>query len=224
MPFHYFLAVQTFLLATTFSLYYYRQDRSAFLQRLTYFLTLTLIASTAQGLKWFLMITNGETSEGEKPIFPFELRTEYYVEALVMIGIPVSIASLFMFAVLLVLCVFIYEYRQNRMRRERFEDMEGDFGEEIAETYMRLLEPVTYDSNAFKYMDCSICLKEFEEGELLQKVPNCQHIFHEACLRKWFVQAQICPMCRGNIIRVPDNLSPQNESVNSQAPEMPGIH
>jgi len=31
------------------------------------------------------------------------------------------------------------------MRRERFEDMEGDFSEEIAETYMRLLEPVTYD-------------------------------------------------------------------------------
>lgn len=73
-------------------------------------------------------------------------------------------------------------------------------------------------------MDCSICLKEFEEGEPLQKVPNCSHIFHEACLRKWFVQAQICPMCRGNIIRVPDNVSPQNESANSQAPELPSIH
>jgi len=78
---------------------------------LTYFLTLTLITSTAQGLKWFLIITNGETHEGEKPIFPFELRTEYYVEALMMIGIPVSIASLFMVVLLIVLCLFIYEYR-----------------------------------------------------------------------------------------------------------------
>jgi hypothetical protein len=76
---------------------------------------------------------------------PFELQTEYYAEALVLIGIPIAIASLFMVVLLIVLCLFIYEYRQNRMRRERFEDMDGDFGEEIAETYMRLLEPVTYD-------------------------------------------------------------------------------
>jgi|LauGreDrversion4_2_1035121.scaffolds.fasta_scaffold119727_2 hypothetical protein len=28
-------------------------------------------------------------------------------------------------------------------------------------------------------------------------------MFHEECLKRWFVQAQICPMCRGNIIRMP---------------------
>ena len=37
-----------------------------------------------------------------------------------------------------------------------------------------------------KYNECVICLKEFESGEYLQKIPNCDHVFHEACLRKWF--------------------------------------
>ncbi|MFS8160567.1 MAG: hypothetical protein ACMG6E_10265 [Candidatus Roizmanbacteria bacterium] len=28
-------------------------------------------------------------------------------------------------------------------------------------------------------------------------------MFHENCLRKWFTQLQICPVCRGNIIKLP---------------------
>ena len=37
-----------------------------------------------------------------------------------------------------------------------------------------------------KYHDCAICLKEFDDGEYLQKIPNCDHLFHEDCLRNWF--------------------------------------
>jgi hypothetical protein len=36
-------------------------------------------------------------------------------------------------------------------------------------------------------------------------IPNCEHVFHESCLRRWFLQVQICPMCRGTIIRMPQN-------------------
>ena len=106
----------------------------------------------------------------------------------------------------------LMEFRRNRLRfsrsgemGDRFEDDEGAYAEEVAETYMRLLEPVKFDDAKCKYPDCSICLKEFEKNESLQMIPNCQHIFHETCLRKWFLQAQICPMCRGNIIRIPNN-------------------
>lgn len=56
---------------------------------------------------------------------------------------------------------------------ERFEDEEGAYAEEVAETYMRLLEPVKFDEASGKYPDCSICLKEFEKNESLQMIPNC---------------------------------------------------
>ena len=38
---------------------------------------------------------------------------------------------------------------------------------------------------------CSICFAEMNEGKVLQ----CSHIFHNACLRKWFQLRATCPMC-----------------------------
>ena len=38
---------------------------------------------------------------------------------------------------------------------------------------------------------CSICFVEMNEGKVLQ----CSHIFHNACLRKWFQLRTTCPMC-----------------------------
>ena len=79
--------------------------------------------------------------------------------------------------------------------------------DEIVDTYMRMLDNVYYEKDICKYYDCAICLKEFDEQEKLQQIPNCGHVFHEICLRKWFRQLQICPMCRGNIIKMPNSQS-----------------
>ena len=38
---------------------------------------------------------------------------------------------------------------------------------------------------------CCICFTEMNEGKVLQ----CSHIFHSACLRKWFQLRTTCPMC-----------------------------
>jgi hypothetical protein len=42
-------------------------------------------------------------------------------------------------------------------------------------------------------------------------------MFHEECLKRWFVQAQICPMCRGNIIRMPRAENVGGEQENGEA-------
>lgn len=152
-----------------------------------FFLVIGLIISTVQGLRWFI----GLTSQNEEQKKQFELKTSYYVDAIVLLGVPIVIAAFFLIILLIFICILLFEYRRNRLRYgsrgDRFEDEEHAYAEEVAETYMRLLEPVQYDKNICKYYDCSICLKEFEENEQLQRIPNCSHIFHEACLRKWFV-------------------------------------
>ena len=73
------------------------------------------------------------------------------------------------------------------------------------ETYMNMLLKYKFNPEESKYFDCSICLKSFDEtpSEEIMQIPNCEHVFHEACLRRWFLQVQICPMCRGTIIRMP---------------------
>ena len=91
------------------------------------------------------------------------------------------------FGFLIYSAVFGNRWNFGRGNRERFEDEDQDYAEEVADTYMRLLEPVTFNENS-KYLDCSICLKEFSNSDIkLMKIPNCEHVFHEACLKTWFL-------------------------------------
>ncbi|CAN0901025.1 NEP1-interacting protein 1 [Linum grandiflorum] len=46
------------------------------------------------------------------------------------------------------------------------------------------------------HLSCSICLQDFEGGELAKQVPGCGHCFHADCLDKWLLRNASCPMCR----------------------------
>ncbi|MCL7033756.1 hypothetical protein MKW94_019030 [Papaver nudicaule] len=43
--------------------------------------------------------------------------------------------------------------------------------------------------------ECSICLKEFENGVSIIELP-CSHVFHTVCTLNWFAQVANCPLCR----------------------------
>ena len=45
--------------------------------------------------------------------------------------------------------------------------------------------------------DCAVCLTEFEKEEQIRELP-CDHIFHDTCIRDWFMKAKsaVCPLCR----------------------------
>lgn len=50
---------------------------------------------------------------------------------------------------------------------------------------------------------CSICLDEYENGEMLAMRPDrCLHVFHRDCLHNWLVarRADCCPICRSSIL------------------------
>ena len=52
---------------------------------------------------------------------------------------------------------------------------------------------------------CVICYNEFgipnPEGiqEAPLRLPNCQHIFGENCIKKWFEESDSCPYCRDKV-------------------------
>lgn len=47
---------------------------------------------------------------------------------------------------------------------------------------------------------CSICLNEFDE---LKTVTNCNHTFHENCIKKWTENGgNNCPLCRSKILTI----------------------
>ncbi|CAG5103092.1 Oidioi.mRNA.OKI2018_I69.chr1.g611.t1.cds [Oikopleura dioica] len=45
---------------------------------------------------------------------------------------------------------------------------------------------------------CSVCheIYEDEKGAVL---PNCQHVFHEKCIKKWLDQKNTCPLCQTTV-------------------------
>lgn len=46
---------------------------------------------------------------------------------------------------------------------------------------------------------CSICFVAFEGGVQVTSLPQCNHYFHQECIREWFKSHGTCPICRLNI-------------------------
>ena len=127
---------------------------------------------------------------------------------MVLAGIPIGIASFFLVLVCVALFFVCLELR-GMHRFQRFDDAEAEVNEaerqrekkEKVEMCMQKLEKIEYSgAGDGKQSECAICLKEFEKGEQVDRIPTCKHIFHDQCVKDWFLQFLICPMCRGNIL------------------------
>ncbi|PWA47945.1 RING-H2 finger protein ATL80 [Artemisia annua] len=44
--------------------------------------------------------------------------------------------------------------------------------------------------------DCAICISEYEEGDEIQVLPTCKHVFHVTCIDMWFRSHSSYPSCR----------------------------
>ncbi|KAI3812918.1 hypothetical protein L1987_17631 [Smallanthus sonchifolius] len=52
---------------------------------------------------------------------------------------------------------------------------------------------------------CAVCLYEFDAGDEIRRLTNCQHVFHRLCLDRWMDHNQkTCPLCRTPFM--PDDL------------------
>ncbi|KAM0924371.1 hypothetical protein ACQ4PT_004985 [Festuca glaucescens] len=62
-----------------------------------------------------------------------------------------------------------------------------------------LIPTMTYSSETFRSKDdaqCSICLGEYNEKEILRIMPTCRHNFHLSCIDTWLQKQTTCPICR----------------------------
>ncbi|GAX74856.1 hypothetical protein CEUSTIGMA_g2302.t1 [Chlamydomonas eustigma] len=51
------------------------------------------------------------------------------------------------------------------------------------------------DDDSSAAPQCSICICDYEEGEVLRRLP-CLHVFHQTCIDQWMTQHRTCPNCR----------------------------
>ena len=95
------------------------------------------------------------------------------------------------------------EYRvEQRKLRDFTAQLNGEKSEQVEE-FMRLLETVPYQGDgtmSYRISECSICMDGYARNETVYRIPTCQHMFHEECLRNWLLQKnqeaeQRCPFC-----------------------------
>ncbi|KAK8509600.1 hypothetical protein V6N12_001686 [Hibiscus sabdariffa] len=93
-----------------------------------------------------------------------------------------------------------------RIRRSRFQNRSG-IDLELPEEQTGGLEPavvaamptVKFNSEGFNSIEdtqCSICLGEYQEKEVLRIMPKCGHNFHLSCIDLWLRKQSTCPVCR----------------------------
>ncbi|XP_047319241.1 RING-H2 finger protein ATL52-like [Impatiens glandulifera] len=55
---------------------------------------------------------------------------------------------------------------------------------------------VKFSDGDFNSTQCSICLGEYQEKEILRIMPICGHNFHLSCIDIWLRKHSTCPVCR----------------------------
>lgn len=55
-----------------------------------------------------------------------------------------------------------------------------------------------------KDTQCTVCLAEYQEKDVLRILPYCRHAFHVNCIDIWLKQHSTCPVCRISLRDSPD--------------------
>jgi len=66
----------------------------------------------------------------------------------------------------------------------------------IGSTPSRITEPISKQD----ITDCSICLCEFDSGDVITELPcHADHKFHSRCVNKWLIASTTCPLCKKDV-------------------------
>lgn len=106
------------------------------------------------------------------------------------------------------ICTRLICGRLRRIEENHMFEIESRIDLEMqAENRINGLEPVAvsaiptmkFSRDAFGSMEdaqCSICLAEYQEREVLRVMPKCGHNFHLKCIDVWLRKQSTCPVCR----------------------------
>jgi hypothetical protein len=54
---------------------------------------------------------------------------------------------------------------------------------------------------------CAVCQDSIMNNDIVRKLNDCGHMFHDECVLTWFQRSSLCPMCRRDILASPTGRS-----------------
>ena len=95
---------------------------------------------------------------------------------------------------LFILLWYIYSNRIITFLRDKFKCIDNWY---INKIFDRALKISKVEKVKVKRLECCICL---EEGSNKFMKLNCEHLFHEKCIKDWIRENNSCPICRNTVI------------------------
>ncbi|KAH6789506.1 Protein kinase superfamily protein [Perilla frutescens var. frutescens] len=89
----------------------------------------------------------------------------------------------------------------------------------LAPVVVAAIPTMKFNREAFSSMEdaqCTICLAEYQDKEILRIMPKCGHSFHLSCIDVWLRKQSTCPVCR---LTVQDSI--EAEHARSATPSIP---
>ena len=91
----------------------------------------------------------------------------------------------------------------NMVVQGTYDTMPVDFSDNVVvpthEEVLSKLPSDEYDSEKHQDGKCSICQLDYEDKEIITKLP-CDHTFHKECIKQWLKNYNhICPVCRHDL-------------------------
>jgi len=92
------------------------------------------------------------------------------------------------------LSFLISELLDQNIRRLETQRTERGLSIDMINSLLR--RPVKEEEHLTK--NCSICLEDFEikDSDIITELPECKHVFHHECIKKWLLLDRHCPYCR----------------------------
>uniref|UniRef100_A0A8C8LQ64 RING-type domain-containing protein n=1 Tax=Oncorhynchus tshawytscha TaxID=74940 RepID=A0A8C8LQ64_ONCTS len=123
------------------------------------------------------------------------------------------------FIVLIIsLAWLIFYYIQRFRYAQRSRPQSGTIGHQlITVLYLRARRQNDLETES-DFDNCAVCIEGYKANDVVRILP-CRHIFHKSCVDPWLLDHRTCPMCKMNILKVPEH-SPMQPVKRS---ELPGL-
>ncbi|GER26419.1 RING/U-box superfamily protein [Striga asiatica] len=127
-------------------------------------------------------------------------------------------------------CTRLIYGRLRRMETQLMIENDLRIDLELPEHRITGLEPVAVNAiptlkfnreafSSFEDPQCTICLSEYQDKEVLRIMPKCGHSFHISCIDVWLRKHATCPVCRLSLQDSDERKNVQTAAQSLDSPE-----
>ncbi|RZC55048.1 hypothetical protein C5167_013909 [Papaver somniferum] len=169
-------------------------------------------------------MTSPSTSAVAEPPSPIILDSDFIVILAALLCALICVIGL----VAVARCAWLRRTNGDSDNNPSAASLQSQANKGLKRKILKSLPKITYDKT-LSMEDCAICLSEFEIGDEIRVLPQCNHGFHVTCIDTWLGSHSSCPSCRQILVILrckncggfPNTSSSSSSSVNHHPPPPP---